>query len=131
MKLIKITEEIVNVTDPTFGNKTLYRGKIYLTYNAMAERIVRANFGEIVGDRKNLSLLPREALRQNKETKKVLFLFSGGFGDAISLGILLNHLEKEYNLRIDVGCCHDIWHYILVPLGFSGRGSIAQSNWRS
>jgi hypothetical protein len=121
LRLIKITEEIVKVTDSTFGNKTLYRDKIYLTYNAMAEKIVRANWGEIVGDRKALSLLPCEVLRQNKETKKVLFLFSGGFGDAISLGVLLNNLEKEYNLMIDVGCSHDVRHYILTPLGFCGK----------
>lgn len=121
MRLIRITEQIVKITDPTFGNKTLYQGGVYLTYNALAEKIVQANWGEIVGDRKALSLLPREALRKNKKPLKVLFLFSGGFGDAISFGILLNHLEKEYNLRIDVGCRHDIWHYILVPLGFRGK----------
>ena len=121
MRLIRITEQIVKTTDSTFGNKTLCQGGVYLTYNAMAEKIVQANWGEIVGDRKALSLFPREALRQNKETKKVLFLFSGCFGDAISFGVLLNNLEKEYNLMIDVGCRHDIWHYILVPLGFHGK----------
>lgn len=121
MRLVRITEQIVKITDSTFGNKTLCQGGVYLTYNAMAEKIVQANWGEIVGDRKALSLFPREALRQNKETKKVLFLFSGCFGDAISFGVLLNNLEKEYNLMIDVGCRHDIWHYILVPLGFHGK----------
>jgi len=73
LRLIRITEQIVKTTDSTFGNKTLYQGGVYLTYNAMAEKIVQASWGEIIGDRKALPLLPREALKRNKETKKVLF----------------------------------------------------------
>jgi len=121
LKLIKVTEKIVTVMDPAYGKKTLCRGRVYLTYNALAERLVQANWGNIVGDRKALSLLPREVLRRNPKTLKVLFLFSGGLGDAISVAILLNRLAQEYNLRIDVGCHFDIWQYILVPLGFQGK----------
>jgi len=121
VRLIKITDEYVKVADPTFGNKTLYRGKTYLTYNIMAERIVAAGWGEVIGNRKDLSQLPREALQWNKEAKKVLFLFSGRFGDAISFAILMNILERDYNLIIDVGCHHDLGHFILAPMGFRGK----------
>jgi ADP-heptose:LPS heptosyltransferase len=60
-------------------------------------------------------------LKYRKDPVKVLFLFDGGLGDAISLGVLLEALRKQYHMNIDVVCRRLIWADILKPLGFPGE----------
>lgn len=121
MRLVQITEKKIDVTDATFGGKTLHSGKMYWTHDTLAQMIVKENWGRVIGDEKALPQLPREVLKQNNDPLKVLILFKGGLGDAISTAILFILLEKEHNLRIDVICHYDTWHCILVPIGFRGK----------
>lgn len=121
IRLIQVTDDKIDINDPVWGKKTLTKGRIYLTYKALAEKIVSLNWGKIVDDSNRLCSLPREALKPNKKPIKVLVLFAGGLGDAISAAILFSLLEKEYNLRIDVSCPYETWNYVLAPMGFCGK----------
>lgn len=121
IQLIQVTDDKIDINDPVWGKKTLTKGKIYLTYKALAERIAGLNWAKIVDDGSRLCLLPREALKPNEKPIKVLILFAGGLDDAISAAILFCLLEKEYNFRIDVGCRYETWNYILAPMGFRGK----------
>jgi len=121
MRLVQITEPKIDVDVPGFGEKRLLQGNSYLIHDAIARKIVDLNWGQIIGDEKDLSSLPREALIKHDKPLKVLFLFSGGLGDAVSVSTLFALLEKEYNMQIDI-CCHfNTWHYVLAPMGFGGK----------
>ena len=121
MRLVQITEEKIDVADPAFGEKRLFQGRTYLTHDALAQTIIKQNWGKVVSDDKALPQLPREALKQNNDPLKVLVLFKGGLGDAVSAAILFILFGKEYNLQVDVICHYDTWHYIMAPMGFCGK----------
>ncbi len=121
MRLVQITEPKIDVNVPGFGEQRLLPERTYLIHDTIAQKIVELNWGQVIGDENDLSLLPREALTKHDAPLKVLFLFSGGLGDAVSVGTLFALLEKEYNMQIDI-CCHfNPWHYVLAPMGFSGK----------
>ncbi|TSA52860.1 MAG: hypothetical protein D4R45_06480 [Planctomycetaceae bacterium] len=121
MRLVEITENKVEVNDPHFGGKTLHRGFVYLVHDLLLEGILNQNWGKVVGNENDLRHLPQEILTPGNNSTRVLFIFHGGFGDAISVTILLHLIEKKYNLHIDISCNHDVWHYVLKPMGFSGK----------
>jgi len=121
MRLVKITEDKIEVEDPHFGEQTLSRGCTYLVHDLAAQGLIRQNWGTIVGDENNLRHLPQEILTPGNRPTRVLFIFHGGFGDAISVAILLGLVERKYNLHIDISCNHDVWHYVLKPMGFRGK----------
>lgn len=121
MRLVEITEEKVEVEDPRFGGQTLYRGRTYLVHDLAAQGLVKQNWGTVVGDEDDLHHLPRNVLMPGNDPARVLFVFHGGFGDAISVAILLGLVERKYNLRIDISCSHDVWQYVFRPMGFMGK----------
>jgi len=121
MRLIEITEDKIEVDDPHFGEQTLYRGCTYLVHDLAAQGLIKQNWGTVVGDEHGLRHLPQEILTPGNNPARVLFIFHGGFGDAISTAILLRLIEKKYNLHIDISCNHDVWHYVLKPMGFHGK----------
>lgn len=121
MDLIKITDKFVTLNNELYDNVTLLQGKTYLLRKAHVQGIVNLGLGQRVDGFDRLPHLPVEALRVHSEPVNVLFLFDGGLGDAISLGILLNALKVKYNIRSDVACKDEVWTDILRPLGFSGK----------
>ena len=121
MRFVEITTEKIDLNDSRYGETRLFQGKTYLIHDALAQAIVNRNWGKLVGDNSTLSHLPREVLRQNNHPLKILILFEGGLGDAVSAAILFVLLGKKYNLKIDVVCRYDAWHYVFVPMGFCGR----------
>ncbi|MBW2046699.1 MAG: hypothetical protein JRI96_17795, partial [Deltaproteobacteria bacterium] len=50
MQLVRITEDKVDVNDPRFGEKRLFRGKTYLMHDVLAQTIVGKKWGIIRGD---------------------------------------------------------------------------------
>ncbi len=121
MQLIQVTEEKIDIDDPYFGEKKLLGGNIYLVHDLVVQAIVKREWGKVVGNGKNLRHLSRTVLQPKNEPLNVLFLFHGGLGDAIFVAILFELLEKEYNLKIDVACRYDTWHYVFAPMDFGGR----------
>lgn len=121
MRLIEITENKIEVNDPLFGDKTLHRGCTYLVHDLLDQGLINQNWGKVIGNANDLRHLPQEILTPGNNSTRVLFMFHGGLGDAISVAILFPLIEKKYNLHIDISCNYDVWHYVLKPMGFSGK----------
>ncbi|MFH1148446.1 MAG: glycosyltransferase family 9 protein [Pseudomonadota bacterium] len=107
--------------DPKFGNRILERGKVYLVYDELGSLIMRREWGRVAGDGSELNHFVRSILKPQARPLKLLFVFHGGLGDAVSLAALLVLLEREYNFQIDIACRYEVWFYILVPMGFRGK----------
>lgn len=120
MELIKITDQFVILNSEPYNDATLRQGKTYLLRKDHAQGIAGLGLGQIVEGADRLPHFTRAELRTHRRPLNVLFLFDGGFGDAISLAVLLNALEQNYNIRANIACKHEIWQDILKPLGFSG-----------
>ncbi len=120
MKLIKITDPFVTLDSKPYSGSTLLKGKTYLLHDAHAGAIEKLGLGRIIDETKKLTHFDQTLLRFHSHPLKVLFLFDGGLGDAISLALLLKGLEKNYNIMPDVACRREIWRDIFVPFGFSG-----------
>ncbi len=121
MLMVQITEKKIDVKDPVFGEKRLFRGKTYLMHDVLAQTIVGKKWGIIRGDDRALPLLSKSALTRNVHQQKLLVIFEGGLGDAISVAVLLILMAKKYNLSIDIACHYHTWRYVFVPMGFRGN----------
>lgn len=121
MDLIKITDKFVTLNNEFYDNVTLWQGNTYLLRKAHVQGIANLGLGERVDGFDQLPHLPIEVMRPHSQPVKVLFLFEGGLGDAISLAVLLDALKVKYNIRSDVACKYDVWMDILKPLGFLGN----------
>jgi hypothetical protein len=98
----------------------LEKGKYYYGYSKLAKDLVKKNaasvriFSETTPDFYKESLLCCGAQRRG------LFIHSGGYGDTITVGILLPLLEEKFGIAFDISCHYDKWHYVLKPMGFEG-----------
>ena len=121
MDLIKITDKFVTLNSDPYCDVTLWQGKTYLLNKAHAQGIAGLGLGEVIEGSDQLPYFTRSELKYHSHPLKVLFLFDGGLGDAISLALLLNALETRYNIHANVACKYEIWRDILKPLGFPGN----------
>ena len=120
MDLLKVTDEYITLSNELYNNVTMRGGHTYLLQDAHARGIENLGLGHRVDGYERLPHLKIHDLRPHDRPYKTLFLFTGGLGDAISLFILLDALEKEYNIITDVACRDDIYQDIFKPLGFTG-----------
>ncbi|MFH1148447.1 MAG: glycosyltransferase family 9 protein [Pseudomonadota bacterium] len=121
MRLVRITEERVEVDDRFFGRNTLVRGRTYLVHDLVYPAIVKNNWGRIVGNGTELRHLSPDTLKKHEKPLKVLFGFHGGLGDAVYVAMLFRLLEQAYNFEIDIACRPEVWSCVLAPMGFKGR----------
>jgi len=121
MDLVKITTEFAKLESKFFEGVMLEQGKTYLLPIDIVEWIEDLKLGHRVEGLSEVPLFTREALRYHENPVKVLFTFTGGLGDGISLGILLGAMGKKYNMDFDVACKKEVWTNILKPLGTLGR----------
>jgi len=120
MKLIQITDPFVTLNSEPYNDTKLLQGKTYLLSKMHSQGIADLELGRIVAGADRLSYLPESELRSHDTPLYALFLFDGGYGDAVSLLVFLKALEHTYNIRCNIACKHKIWRDILKPLGFSG-----------
>jgi hypothetical protein len=119
--LITITDRFVLSTNDLYHTVPLWGGKTYLMHKNPLNRIVEQGLGERAKGHETLPHLPKTELRPHATPVKVLFLFDGGLGDAISLAVLLDALKTDFNILSNVACKYEIWQNILWPLGFRGK----------
>jgi len=104
-----------------FGNIHLEKYKSYYSFSKLAQDLSKLNIAVLNGYRAPIPDFDKENLLQSGEMKKVLLIHSGGYGDTITVGMLLPLLEKKFEIFIDVSCHYDKWEYILKPMGFKGK----------
>ncbi len=122
MEFLKVTHKSVRLDDNNlYENAILQQGKIYLLRKAHARQLADQHVGHPVGGIPKCRLFTADTLKYHQNPVRVLFSFDGGLGDAISLGVLLEALRKQYHMNIDIVCRRLIWSDILKPLGFPGR----------
>jgi len=121
MELIKITDKFVTLNSEPYNDVSIWQGKTYLLKRGHAQSIAGLGLGKIMKGSEHLRHFSQEALVYHSSPIKVLFLFDGGLGDAISLAILFNALRSKYNITANIACKKEVWRDILKPLGFSGK----------
>jgi hypothetical protein len=121
MDFIYITDTI-NFKNPVFGEGTLVKDKIYYAYTQFAQETERSGIGQMIQN-KNSDIIHFEPhhLNLKERFKKILFMFAGGLGDAVTLGIVLPEVIKHYNINLDI-CGDKIkWDMIFKPMGIPGK----------
>lgn len=105
---------------PVFGEGYLEKGKIYYSYSKFAKDVSLQDAGNIM-DLEPPDTFTGRLLKDGLDGARVLLIHSGGFGDTVSLGILLRLIKNKWGLKFDVCCHQEKFKEILVPMGFDGK----------
>jgi len=119
MQLLRAIKDF-NFTSPVFGEGSIKSGKTYYTFGKFARDISSLNAGMILEEEHPVKSFSVQSLDDPPEGLRVLLIHSGGYGDTITIGILLTLLNRTYGIRFDVCGHHDKWASILKPMGFKG-----------
>jgi ADP-heptose:LPS heptosyltransferase len=120
MNLIQAIKDL-NFSCPIFGEGRIEHGKYYYSFGKFARDVSSMNRAIIVEEKIGVPDLSPDVLPGLSGREKILMIHSGGFGDTITIGILLNLLRKKYKNSFDICCHHDKWASILKPMGFKGQ----------
>jgi|GEM_PF-3165849 len=115
-------KETIGYKNPVYGKGVIYKDKIYYAYSQFALEIVMQAGGWIVEvDKPDVVHFESSHLSLEKGCEKILLMFAGGFGDAVTLGIVLPEVIKKYNMTLDI--CGDKvkWDAIFKPMGMPGK----------
>ena len=119
MKQLLATKDVA-FSSPVFGDGFLEKGTVYFTFGKFARDIASSDAGIVIDEQISVpSFIPLE-LRESSNRSRILFLHSGGYGDTITVGILLKCLRDRYGVDFDVCCHRDKNDFILKPMGFGG-----------
>ncbi|PKN68152.1 MAG: hypothetical protein CVU57_00580 [Deltaproteobacteria bacterium HGW-Deltaproteobacteria-15] len=119
MKLLLATKD-VNFFSPVFGVGSLEKGTAYFTFGKFARDMASQDAGILMDEHAPVPFLCRDALGDLPKNSRILLIHSGGYGDTITVGILINCLRKKYGADFDVCCHRDKHDFILKPMGFEG-----------
>ncbi len=119
MKCLQATRDF-GFSSPVFGEGYLEKGKRYYTFGKFARDISALNAGEILEHGPSPRTFSRDTGNHLLQNAKILLIHSGGYGDTITVGILLALIEREYGIQVDVCGHRDKWLSILKPMGFMG-----------
>lgn len=119
MQFITITENI-GFNNPIYGEGCLVKGKTYYTFSQFASETIEQGFAHTMDNSKpNVVFFQPSHLNSGNCPKKVLLMFSGGLGDAITVGLVLPLVMKKYHVSIDICCSKNKWEHIFKPMGLS------------
>ena len=121
MDLIEITSEYAIINNDFYDNTIVFKGNTYLMRKPHMKKIVDLGLGRKAEGLNDLPHLPREELRQHNNPLRALLIYTGGYGDAVSVAVLLDALQAFYNISFDICCKKEIWENILKPCGFTGN----------
>ena len=119
MNLIQAIKDL-SFSCPIFGEGRIEQGKYYYSFGKFARDVSSMNRAIILEGKIGVPDLSPEVLPLLSGREKILMIHSGGFGDTITIGILLKLLKKKYKNTFDVCCHYDKWASILKPMGFEG-----------
>jgi hypothetical protein len=119
MRLLLATKD-VEFSSPVFGDGSLEKGTVYFTFGKFARDIASSHAGIVMDEQAPVPSLSRRALRDLPKECRILFVHSGGYGDTITVGILLQLLREKYHACFDVCCHREKYDFILEPMGFEG-----------
>ncbi|RJR34738.1 MAG: hypothetical protein C4576_25915 [Desulfobacteraceae bacterium] len=120
MDFITITEDR-RFKHPVYGEGFLERGKTYYTYTQFARETAKAGLGTILEEVKpEVPSFAPAHLAAPERFRKILLIFAGGLGDAITCGIVLPEVSREYGIVIDICCDRSKWDNVFTPMGMSG-----------
>jgi len=120
MNLIQAIKDL-SFSCPIFGEGRIEEGKHYYSFGKFARDVSSMKGAVILEGEIGVPDLSPDVLPALSGREKILMIHSGGFGDTITIGILLNLLREKYKGTFDICCHHDKWASILKPMGFKGR----------
>lgn len=115
-------KETIGYKNPVYGKGIIYKDKVYYAYSQFAREIVMQAGGQIFEvDKPDVVHFESSHLSLEKGYEKILLMFAGGLGDAVTLGIVLPEVIKKYNITLDI-CGDKIkWDTIFKPMGMPGK----------
>jgi hypothetical protein len=117
MEFVSITRT-TGFRHPVFGEGALLEDRTYYTFSQFARDLEAAGIGRIVRDHLVPPVPFRPVhLREREGMSKVLLMFSGGFGDAITLGIVIPAVIRKYGIDFDLCCDARKWESVFEPMG--------------
>jgi len=121
MDFINITESI-DFMNPIFGEGALTKGRTYYTFSQFASETTKQGVGRIMEDHKPILVHFRPShLNSGEGFKKILLMFTGGLGDAVTLGSVLPLAMRKYDIVFDNCCAKFKWDSIFKPMSMSGN----------
>jgi hypothetical protein len=111
----------VSFSCPIFGEGLLEASKNYYAFGKFARDISSLGSASIEKRDPEIVRLNPRTLGRIAGGESILMIHSGGYGDTISIGILLELLNKEFGIDFTICCHQDKWRSILKPMGFNGR----------
>jgi len=116
-----ITED-AGFKHPVYGEGVLKKGKTYYTYSQFARETAERGLGRIVKEKKPCVIPFKQShLGAGERFNKILLIFAGGLGDAVTCGTVLPEIMKVYGLRFDICCDKMKWDAIFKPMGMPGH----------
>jgi Glycosyltransferase family 9 (heptosyltransferase) len=121
MDLIYIADTI-NFKNPVFGEGILIKDKIYYAYSQFAKETVKSGIGHMIENNKSdIIHFEPSHLNLKKGFKKILLMFAGGLGDAVTLGVVLPEIIRHFNISFDMCGDKTKWDMIFKPMGMPGK----------
>jgi hypothetical protein len=121
MQFIKALKDVCFL-NPVYGEGTLKHGKTYYTFGQFAREAQQQGLAQILAQapgRVN-AFLPGH-LGAAGGPRKILLMFSGGWGDAITVGIILPAVMEQYHLDFDICCAKNKWDAVFQPMAVPGQ----------
>ena len=108
--------------NPVYGAGDLKKGKTYYTFSQFARETIDRGLARPL-DRAPIPItrfMPTH-LDGPDRPRRVLLMFAGGLGDAITVGIVLPAAMARHNLHFDICCDPKKWEGIFQPMALPGR----------
>ncbi len=121
MDFITITENAA-FNNPILGEGVLEKGKTYFAYTEFAQETARQGLAQVLeGQPLDVVHFRPSHLHEENRPRKILLLFTGGFGDAVTVASVLPVAMEKHRITFDMCCASAKWHAVFQPMGFSGR----------
>ncbi|MBN1832750.1 MAG: hypothetical protein JW896_11635 [Deltaproteobacteria bacterium] len=121
MDLVSITET-VNFKNPIYGEGVLTEGRTYYTYSQFARETARRGLGRII-EKNGLAVthFRPSHLSGPESIKKILLMFAGGLGDAVTIGTVLPEVMRKHSIAFDICGDRIKWDAIFKPMGLDAE----------
>ncbi|RPI78832.1 MAG: hypothetical protein EHM45_05110 [Desulfobacteraceae bacterium] len=108
--------------NPVYGTGVLKQGQTYYAFGQFGREAAERGLARL------LETPPHAIVRFSPDhltgpdrPRRILLMFAGGWGDAVTVGIVLPTVMAQHDLQIDLCCDQKKWDFIFRPMGLQSR----------
>jgi len=121
MELIFVTQNI-HYRNPVYGKGVLRAGKTYYAYSQFARETARQGSAQIIEtNHSEITQFHPSHLNGSGRIKRILLVFAGGLGDAITVGAVFPEAMKKHRIEFDICGDKTKWESIFKPMGLDAE----------